>query len=103
MISGASGFTFGLKRRILPFGVMRNFSKFHITGPAKPLESLTFVRCLYSSWRFLPLTSDFSVIGKVMPQVVEQYSLIASSLFSSCLKLPDGTPRTVNPRSLYFF
>ena len=49
----------------------------------------------------LPITSVFSAIGKSIPKVVSQKSLISWLDPGSCLKLFDGTPMTTNPSDLY--
>ena len=66
--SAASGSTGGRKRSTtVPSGATRNFSKFHWMSPASPVASGVGVSCWYSGWRSGPLTSTFSVRGKVTP------------------------------------
>ena len=59
----------GLKRATTsPPGATRNFSKFQRMSPVWPSsESGTSTSRRYSGWRSSPLTSTFSVMGKVTP------------------------------------
>ena len=65
--SGASGSTPGRKRRMVPSGDTRNFSKFHWMSPASPSASATSVSSAYSGCRPSPFTSIFSNSGKDTP------------------------------------
>jgi len=56
----------------LPFPSITNFSKFQTMSPVLPHSSATCTSSSYSSCRPEPLTSIFSVIGKVAAYVVEQ-------------------------------
>ena len=57
----------GRNRVIAPSGVIRNFSKFHTTGPARPFLSSTRVNSEYSGCLPRPLTLILSISGKVTP------------------------------------
>src|SRR5258705_7700001 len=75
--SGASGSVSGRNRATTePDGSTRNFSKFHRTSPAFPSGSGASMSRPKSSCRSGPLTSTFSVIGKVTPKLISQKSAI---------------------------